>query len=213
MLPAIEKTIPKSSLRNHVFLPAERLRRFSIAEYHKMGEVGILEEDERVELIDGVITKMAPIGSKHAACVKKLNRIFSSVLSLEDATIGVQDPIILDDGTEPEPDIALLKPRDDAYASGHPRPSDVLLIVEVADTSVDDDRAVKLPHYAAAGIPEVWLVNIPDQKIEVHKMPMGAETDAGYKIRVEYRLGETVNLEAFPNVKISVAGVLLMQSV
>ena len=213
MLPAIEKTIPKSSLRNHVFLPAERLRRFSIAEYHKMGEVGILEEYERVELIDGVITKMAPIGSRHAACVNKLSRFFFSILPTEDATIAVQNPIILDDGTEPEPDTALLKPRDDAYASGHPRPSDVLLIVEVADTSVDYDLAVKLPRYAAAGIPEVWLVNIPDQKIEVHKMPMGAETDAGYKIRVEYRLGETVNLEAFPNVKISVAGVLLMQSV
>ncbi|HIE28094.1 TPA: Uma2 family endonuclease, partial [Candidatus Poribacteria bacterium] len=158
-----------------------------------------------------VIRKMSPIGSEHAACVNKLNRIFSSVLPAEDATIGVQNPIILDDGTEPEPDIALLKPRNDVYASEHPRPADVLLIVEVADTFVEDDRIVKLPRYAAAGIPEVWIVNIPDWKIEVYQIPVGTEADAGYKIRVEYRLGETLNPEAFPNVKISVADVLPMQ--
>ena len=209
MLPTIQKTTPKSSVRSHIFPITERLlRRFSIDEYHKMGEVGILKEDERVELIDGVITKMSPIGSEHAACVNKLNRLFSTLLPPEDATISVQNPIILDDGAEPEPDIALLKPRDDAYASGHPRPNDVLLIVEVADTSVDDDRTIKLPRYAAAGIPEMWLVNLPDRKIEVYQIPVGAEADAGYKIRVEYRLGETLSPEAFPNVKISVADVL-----
>ena len=212
MFPTIQKTTPKSSLKDHLFLPIERLRRFSIDEYHRMGEVGILGEDECIELINGVITKMSPIGSEHTACVKKLNRLFSNVLSSEDATIGVQNPIILDDMTELEPDIALLKPRDDAYASGHPRPDDVLLIVEVADTSVDDDRAIKLPRYAAAGIPEVWIVNIPDRRIEAYQIPVGTEADAGYKIRVEYRLGETLTPEAFPNAKVSVADVLPIQN-
>jgi Uma2 family endonuclease len=122
--------------------------------------------------------------------------------------IGVQDPIILDDGTEPEPDIALLKPRDDAYAHAHPRPADVLLVVEVADTTVEADRTVKLPRYATAGIPEVWLVNIPERKIEVYQTPVGTEADAGYKIKVEYRLGETLVPGRFPNAKIGVSDIL-----
>ncbi len=196
---------PLSSKR--AFVPKERIRHFSIMEYHRMGEVGILREDERVELIDGIITKMNPIGSEHAACVKKLNRLFS-VLLPGDATIGVQDPIVLDDGTEPEPDLALLKPREDAYANAHPRPADVLLVVEVADTTVEDDRTVKLPRYAAAGIPEVWLVNIPDRKIEVYQTPVGTEADAGYKIRVEYRPGEVISPGVFPSVKVGVADIL-----
>jgi len=173
-----------------------------------MGEVGILKEDERVELIDGIITKMNPIGSEHAGCVKKLNRLFSSVLSPADATIGVQDPIVLDDGTEPEPDLTLLKPRADAYANAHPRPADVLLVVEVADTTIEEDRTVKLPRYAAAGIPEVWLVNIPDLRIEVYQTPVGTEADAGYKIRVEYRPGETLSPGMFPNVRVGVSDIL-----
>lgn len=183
-------------------------RRLSVAEYHKMGEVGILSEDERIELIDGVIIKMNPIGSKHAACVKKLNQFFSNSLSPSDATIGIQDPIILDDGTEPQPDISILKPKDDVYASGHPRPHDVLLIIEVADTSVEEDGDIKLPRYADCSIPEVWLVNIPKRKIEAYHTPVGEKENAGYKVRVEYREGDTLSPEAFPNVKIAVADVL-----
>ncbi|MBI1924481.1 Uma2 family endonuclease [Candidatus Poribacteria bacterium] len=173
-----------------------------------MGEVGILKEDERVELIDGIITKMNPIGSEHAGCVNKLNRHFSRALSLDDATIGVQNPIVLDDGTEPEPDLALLKPREDAYADAHPRPANVLLVVEVADTTIEEDRTVKLPRYAAAGIPEVWLVNIPDRRIEVYQTPGGTEADAGYKIRVEYRPGEMLAPGVFPDVKVGVSDIL-----
>lgn len=184
------------------------LRRISVAEYHKMGEAGIFSEDERIELIDGVIVEMSPIGSEHAACVNKLNRLFSNVLSSKDAIIGVQNPIILNNGTEPQPDITLLKPRDDAYASGHPRPEDILLILEVADTTVEEDRTVKLPRYASCGIPEIWLVNIPERKIEAYRIPVGERENAGYKVRVEYREGETLSPEMFPNVKIKVAEVL-----
>ena len=184
------------------------IRRFSVAEYHEMGKVGILSEDERVELIEGVIIEMSPIGSKHAATVKKLNRIFSNRLSPNEAIIGVQDPVFLDDGTEPQPDISILKPRDDEYADEHPGTFDVLLIIEVADTSAEDDRDVKLPRYAAAGIPEMWIVNIPGRKIEAYRIPVGEKDDAGYRVRVEYREDDTLTPEAFPDVDIVVAGVL-----
>ncbi len=188
--------------------PSLPIRRFSIAEYHKMGEVGIFSEDERVELIEGVIIQMSLIGSKHAATVNKLAQFFYSRLSPSEATIAAQNPVVLDDGTEPQPDISVLKPKDDAYASAHPRPDDVLLIVEAADTTLEDDRAVKLPRYAAVGIPEVWIVNIPERKIEVYRIPIGKKEDAEYKIQVKYREGEMLNPEAFPNVKIDVADVL-----
>jgi Uma2 family endonuclease len=122
--------------------------------------------------------------------------------------IGVQDPIVLNDGTEPEPDVALLKPRGDAYARTHPCPADVLLVVEVADTTVEADRTVKLLRYAAAGIPEVWLVNLPERKIEVYQTPVGTGADAGYKIRIEYRLGDVLCPGMFPSVKVGVADIL-----
>ena len=188
--------------------PSLPVRHFSIAEYHKMGEMGIFSEDVRVELIEGVIIEMSPIGSKHAGTVNKLNWLFSNRLLPSEARIAVQNPVVLDDGTEPQPDISVLKPKDDAYTSAHPRPDDVLLIVEVADTSVEDDRAIKLPRYAAVGIPEVWLVNIPERMIEVYHTPTGEKEVARYKIRVEYYEGETLNPEAFPGVKIGVADVL-----
>jgi len=199
------KGVPKNISFLNLPLP---VRRFSIDEYHRMGEVGILSEDERVELIDGVIIEMNPIGSKHAATVNKLNRLFSNRLSTSEAIMAVQNPVVLDDGTEAQPDISVLEPKDDAYASSHPRPGDVLLIVEVADTSVEDDRAIKLPRYAAVGIPEVWLVNIPERIIEVYRMPTGVKEVARYKVRVEYYEGETLNPGTLPNVKIGVADVL-----
>jgi len=202
---SIAAEAPKKSSFLNSSLP---IRRFSVAEYHKMGELGIFSEDERVELIDGVIIQMSLIGSKHAGSVNKLNWLFSSRLSPSEARIAVQNPVILDDVTEPQPDISVLKPKDDAYASAHPSPDDVLLIVEAADTTLEDDRAVKLPRYAVAGIPEVWIVNIPERKIEVYRIPIGKKEDAEYKIRVKYREGETLNPEAFPNVKIDVADML-----
>ena len=184
------------------------VRRFSVDEYHKMGELGILSEYERVELIEGIIIQMSPIGSKHAGTVKNLARIFYSKLPPSQAMLGIQDPVVLDDGTEPEPDISILKPRDDTYTDEHPHPSDVLLVVEIADASVENDRAIKLPRYAAAGIPEAWLVNIPERCIETYHIPIGEKEDADYKIRTKYREGETLSPKAFLDVKIDVADVL-----
>jgi Uma2 family endonuclease len=119
-------------------------RRFSVHEYHRMAEVGILSEDDRVELIEGEILEMSPIGSRHAACVDRLNRLLNGFADLS-AIVRVQSPILLDVNSEPEPDISLLRPSDDFYAGGHPTPGDVLLLIEVADTSVERDLEVKLP--------------------------------------------------------------------
>src|SRR5437870_5978990 len=130
-------------------------RCFNVAEYYRMAEAGILTEEDHVELIDGEIVAMSPVGSRHAACVKRLNRILGRRVG-DLVVVGVQDPIGLDDYSEPEPDISLLRPRADFYSEAHPIPSDVLMIIEVADSSDLYDREVKVPLYARAGIPETW---------------------------------------------------------
>jgi Uma2 family endonuclease len=141
-------------------------------EYERMGEAGIFPRDARLELIEGEIFEMSPIGSAHAACVKflsgLLNRLFGGTL-----IVSVQDPVRLDDFSEPQPDVALLRRRDDFYRGAHPTAADVLLVVEVADTTVVTDRSVKIPLYARAGIPEAWLVNIPEGRVEVYSDPSG----------------------------------------
>jgi hypothetical protein len=145
-------------------------RSFTVDEYHRMAEVGILHEDDRVELLDGRIVQMTPIGSRHAGCVKHLNALLYRRLG--DAIIlGIQDPVILGSYWEPQPDIAVLKPRADAYRKQHPRPDDVLLIVEVGDSSVASDRETKVPAYAGAGIGEVWLVDLEREQVEVYRAP------------------------------------------
>lgn len=146
--------------------------RLSVADYHRMGEVGILGPELRTELIDGEIIEMPPIGHPHAGTVKLLaNRLKESVGA--NAIVAVQDPVWLDDHSEPIPDIALLRPRADWYRNGHPGPHDVLLLIEVADTSLTYDREVKLPRYARAGIPEVWLVDLSGRRLSIHRRAAG----------------------------------------
>lgn len=151
---------------------AQRL--ITVEEYLKMAGAGILTEEDRVELIRGQIIKMSPIGSRHAACVDKIVALFHRLLASEDLIIRGQNPVQLDDYSEPEPDIAVLKPHPDYYAEQHPQAKDVLLIVEVADTSYDYDKEVKASLYAAADIPEYWIVNLEKREIEAHRDPAGS---------------------------------------
>jgi Uma2 family endonuclease len=153
---------------------------FSIEEYYKMVDAGIFTEDDRVELIEGEVVEMSPIGSRHAACVKRLNALLSRLSGVR-FIVSVQDPIRLSERSEPEPDLALLKRREDFYAERHPHPEDVLLLAEVADTSIEYDRSVKLPLYARSGIPEVWILDPDSGTVEVHagpnpSLPGGYET-------------------------------------
>jgi Uma2 family endonuclease len=141
-------------------------------EYERMGEAGIFPRDARLELIGGEIFEMSPIGSPHAACVDFLVYYFNETARRQ-FIVRAQSPIRLDDFSEPQPDVALLRWRDDFYRGAHPTPADVLLVVEVADTTVVTDRTVKVPLYARAGVAEVWLVNIPDGQLEIYSDPSG----------------------------------------
>ena len=150
----------------HVQMPT---RRFTVEEYQRMAEAGILGEDDRVELLDGRIVEMMPIGEPHAACVRRLTNLLAE-RARGRAIVDVQDPVYLDRWSLPQPDVTLLRPRSDFYTS-HPRPEDLLLVVEVADTSLGYDRDEKFPRYAAGGITEAWLVDLEGDRIEVHREP------------------------------------------
>jgi len=151
-------------------------RKLSLDEFHRMGEAGILREDDRVELIEGDLIQMAPIGTKHFAKVNRLSRLFSQAVG-KLAIVSTQNPIALPAQNEPQPDIAILKPRDDDYEGQLPAAQDVLLLVEVADTTLAYDRDVKVPIYARHGIVEVWLVDVNTRQLFVHRDP----TPNGYQ--------------------------------
>lgn len=155
---------------------------------------------------------MAAMGSRHAACVDRLTRIFSRVVE-DRAIVRVQGPVRLSDRSEPEPDIALLVPRDDFYAERHPEPDDVVLLVEVADASRQFDRTVKLPLYASAGVPDVWLVDLEAGAVEVYREPerrteTGGRAETGYRDSRRLREDETLRLPALGGVEVPVSEVL-----
>ena len=176
---------------------------FTVGEYYRMAETDILTEEDRVELIAGQIVAMSPIGSRHAACVKRLNLLLGKMVG-DSLLIGVQDPIRLDAYSAPEPDLVLLRPRVDFYAEAHPSAADVLLAVEVADTSIDYDREIKLPLYAQAGLPEVWLIDLEKSYIEVYARPQG---DA-YQQRIEVTADATLTSPTIPQIALAAADLL-----
>jgi Uma2 family endonuclease len=164
-----------------------------------MAESGILTEDDRVELIRGEIIDMSPIGTKHAACVRRLSNKLGQRLGNR-IILSVQNPVVLDNNSEPQPDVALLKPRDDFYATAHPQPQDIFLLIEVSDSTVVYDREEKIPLYAEANIIEIWLVDINEQVVEVYQQP----TAAGYQLMQKFASGQSLSIKAFPNVNITV---------
>lgn len=177
-------------------------RRFTVEEYHRMAEAGILGEDDRLELVRGKVVEMEPIGSRHAACVNRLTALFSPLH--DRAVLAVQNPVRLDEESEPEPDLALLRPESDFYAGGHPGPEDVLLVVEVAETSAEYDRDVKLPLYGEAGVPEAWLVDLAGDRILEAREPSAD----GYRHERALRPGDTIRADAFPELELAVGEIL-----
>lgn len=178
-------------------------KRFSVAEYHRMVEAGVLGEDDRVELVEGVLVEIAAMGSRHAACVDRLNRTLNRLVG-EKALVRVQSPIRLDDSSEPEPDLALLKPHEDFYSNDHPSPEETLLVIEVSDTSAEYDAEVKLPLYARSGISETWLVNLASDTIEVHSEP----ASSGYRQTLRTKRGEALKSSTLPELEIPAEDVL-----
>jgi Uma2 family endonuclease len=181
-----------------------RLRhRLSVDDYEAMFRTGILTENDRVELINGEIVEKLPVGDEHIACVRRLIEILHERIGRK-ATIGSQDAIRLDD-SEPEPDVTLLQRRDDFYASGKARPRNVLLVIEVSDSSLDYDRTVKLQLYARNGIQEYWICNLVDRQVEVHRGPLSSGSYAQSSI---HRGGEAIEPAAFPGVPFRVDEIL-----
>ena len=170
-------TIPVAAPSRHVI---------TVAAFHRMGEAGILGPAERVELIDGEIIDMSPIGALHAAIVARLTMLFSRELG-GTAVVWCQNPLRLDDVSEPEPDIVILRPRADFYATAHPGPADALLVIEVSDTSLAYDLDVKVPLYARHGIPEIWVIDAATRRTRVFRQPgggrgKGAGAPGGYTV-------------------------------
>lgn len=143
-------------------------RAFTASEYQRMAEVGILGEDDPFELIEGEIVRMSPVGTRHSACVDRLNRLLVRAAG-ERAIVRIQGDDQLVARSRPQPDVALLKPHPDFYAGRHPGPEDILLLIEVADSAPVYDREVKLPLYVRAGLAEIWLVDLIAHEIEVHR--------------------------------------------
>ena len=176
-------------------------RRFTVHEYHRMAEAGILHEDDRIELIDGELVEMAAIGTRHFSCVNRLNHLLVGNVG-EDVIVSVQNPVRLNEYAEPQPDVALIRARD--YRESLPTPDDVLLLIEVSDTTLAYDRGLKLSRYARSGIPEVWIVDLEGEKIEHHTGPSGDL----YRHVEPARRGETLESAALPGRAIRVGEVL-----
>ncbi|PHN01274.1 Uma2 family endonuclease [Flavilitoribacter nigricans] len=167
-------------------------RLLDVEEYQQMFVAGILTEDEHVELINGEILEMSPIGNQHAALVDRINNYLAHHL-YEKAIVRVQSPIILDHHSEPEPDLSVLSWQDDFYRDKHPGAEAVILLIEVADSSLEYDREIKLPAYATAKIPMVWIFNIPESCMEIYEQPISGK----YTHRQILRAGEQFYFPAF----------------
>lgn len=178
-------------------------RRFTVDEFHRMGEAGVLREDDRVELVDGDVVTMAPIGPRHASCVRRLLAILSRAAG-DAAIVDVQNPLPLETFTEPQPDVVLLKRRSDFYREAHPGPSDALLVIEVAESSAEYDRVIKAPLYARSGIPELWIVNLAEGIVEVYRRPAGA----AYAEHAEAGRGASITLPGVSGREIAVDDIL-----
>lgn len=177
--------------------------RFTVDEYYRMAEVGLIPRGARVELLDGQIVDMMPIGPFHSGVVNRLNALFLRI-NPGGWMVVPQNPVQLSANSEPQPDLMLVKSRPDFYTRSHPCPDDVFLVIEVSDSSLDFDRSEKLPIYGKAGIAELWIVNLQDRQIEVYRDPHFT----GYGTTTIFREGDHAAPAAFPDAQISVADLL-----
>jgi Uma2 family endonuclease len=184
-------------------MQAPAKHRFTVNEYYRMGETGVLAPDARVELLDGEIIDMSPIGPFHGGVTNQLVHLFNTAANGR-WIVTAGTPLRLNDYSEPQPDVMLVRPSEHFYRTAHPNPADVYLLIEVSDTSVSKDIEEKLPLYARSGIAETWIVNLNDETIEVYRQPHFN----GYGGRSVLSTGESAKPLAFPDAAIDVAGLL-----
>lgn len=180
----------------------EQPQRYVISadEYLRMGEAGVFRPEARLELIEGEIVEMAPIGSSHASVVRRLNRLFHRRVG-ERALVSVQSPVRVGEHSVPEPDIALLRPRPDEYAASHPASGDVLLLVEVSDTTLQFDLSKKVSLYAGAGIAEVWVIDVAQRAVHVFRVP----DPGGYRSTFVASVAQRLGPDALPDISFAVS--------
>ena len=183
-------------------LKERSLKKWTLAEYRLMGEAGLLDVDDRVELLDGEIVEMSPIGILHKACVRRLTKLFSRRIG-DSALLELQQPLVVGED-EPVPDVALLKPDPDDYSDRHTTASDALLIIEVSDSTLKSDQEVKMPKYAAAAIPELWVVDLNADRVWVYREPK----DGSYTQIQAYERAQSLTIQALPGVSLTVDEVL-----
>jgi hypothetical protein len=184
-------------------MAVQSTHRFNVEDYYRMAETGVLRPDVRVELLDGEIIDMSPIGPSHGSALKYLLKCFSR----EDSDrwlLSIQDPIRLDDQSEPQPDLMLTRSSEGYYNVKHPTAEDVFLLVEVSDSTLEFDRSKKIPAYGRAGVPEVWIVNLVERTLEVYREP----NYTGYAAKTVLRSGDFAHPAAFPDVSVDLAALL-----
>jgi len=186
-----------------------RLRRFSLDEYQHLIELGFFDEDERIELLDGLLVEMSPINPRHAVCVDKLGGLINHLL-YKKAWIRVQAPVTLEGhSSQPQPDVTIALLHPEVYEERHVSADEILLLVEVADSSLHTDQTDKLKLYASAGISEYWIVNLIDNQLEIYQEPyLSAIGEGNYKIKRTYTRDETIALQAFPECQIDLNEIL-----
>ena len=176
---------------------------FTVAEYYRMAEVGILDPDARLELLEGEIVQMSPVGVRHVASVNRANRLFWKKLG-DRVVVSVQNPVQLSEYTEPQPDVVLLKPREDCYEEKKASWEDALLVIEISDTTIRRDRDIKLPLYAKSGVPELWIDDLKNNTIFVYRDP-GQTT---YATTLVLKRGDPISIAAVPDIVFQVGDLI-----
>lgn len=195
--------VARQSLSRQAPSPQPTLRRFTVADYHKMSEAGVLTKNDRVELLEGVIIEMSPKGKRHAAATNRVTKVFIQTFG-DRAIVTNQNPILLDDASEPEPDIALLAPQEKEYTDRLPQAADVLVILEVSDTTLKFDRETKGVTYAKAGIKQYLVMNVNAREL----IDMREPSPEGYRSYTTLRADDHINFVAFPEIEIKVSDLL-----
>ena len=183
-----------------------QVKRFSVDEYHRLADNGFFHEDERVELIQGEIIQMSPKGKAHTNCCRNLlNQL--ALLIAGRAELQCQDPIKLPSNNEPEPDFVILRRRSDNYRDALPNPDHVLLVIEIADSSLKYDQEIKLPLYAEAGIADYWIFNLVENRLETYSEPLQDSQGFGYRVKRIVLLDEAIALPNFPDLSLDLSKV------